>query len=97
MKSKKQLKYGKNTGLSLFNPDEELADPDFIKEALLECIATNDLEAFKEILGAHLRVINKEKFAKVAGVSLRTLFRMIEPESNPRLSNVAKVIEKISA
>lgn len=56
-----------------------------------------DADAFKEILSAHLEIVNKESFYKAAGLSRRTLFRMLGPDGNPTLSNIARVVTAIAA
>ena len=68
-----------------------------ISKALWECLVDNDTEGFKEILRAHLELINKDDFAKEAGISRRTLFRMLSEEGNPTLDNISKIINKLCA
>ncbi len=74
----------------------KMADPRFIMKALTQALLEGDAEAFKEILAAHLEVTNKESFYKRAGISRRTLFRMLAPEGNPTLSNIARVVSAIA-
>ena len=77
------------------SPKESLKDPDFVFQALIQALKDGDSEAFKEILSAHLEVINKEQFSKRAKLPKRTLFRMLSPEGNPTLDNVAKVVHAL--
>lgn len=93
----KELKYKNKEGITSFSPKDYLRDKEYIKKALFECIVENDMDSFKEILSAHLDVVNKEELAKKAGISKRTLFRMLSPEGNPTLENVSKLIHQICA
>lgn len=80
-----------------YSPGETMRDKAFIAKALIECIIENDMEAFKEILSGHMRVVNKDELAKKTGISKRTLFRMVSPEGNPTLENASKVIHELCA
>ncbi|MEQ1664335.1 MAG: hypothetical protein ABL927_03050 [Bdellovibrionales bacterium] len=63
-----------------FYRDSRLQKSEVVAYTLWECLVENDIEAFKEILRSHLEVTNKNKLAKSAGISRRTLFRMLSPE-----------------
>lgn len=91
------LKLKKSKDLTPFDPSDQLRDKKFIASALWECLVDNDIEAFKEILKAHLEVTNKEEIAKKSGIPLRTLFRMLSPSGNPTLANVSKIIHLLCA
>ena len=52
--------------------------------------------AFKGILAAHLKVANKEAFSAKAKIPKRTLFRMLTPEGNPTLDNIARIVHALS-
>lgn len=65
-------------------------------KALTAALVEGDAEAFKEILAAHLEVTTKESFYKKAGISRRTLFRMLGPTGNPTLSNIVRVVSAIA-
>ena len=84
-------------GILEFDPDVRLQKPEVIAHALWECLVENDIEAFKEILRSHLEVVNKDTLAQKAGISRRTLFRMLSPEGNPTLENLGKIIHELCA
>ena len=88
-----QLKTHK--GLKRFKADEYLSDRRAVAAALIDCLMQGDSEGFKEILSAHLEVINKALFAKKAGIPERTLFRMLTPDGNPTLDNISKVFSAL--
>ena len=61
------------------NPKIALRDRKFVIEALTQALTEGDTQAFKDILAAHLEVVQKESFYREAGISRRTLFRMLAP------------------
>ena len=77
----------------------ELKDPRLVSEALLECIRTGDLDAFRDVLASHLITANKVELAKKAGLSRRTLYALLDPSRkfNPELSTVSAVIRALAA
>jgi len=85
------------TGVAEFNPDDRLQKREVVAQALWQCLVENDVEAFKEILKSHIEVTNKDELAKRAGISRRTLFRMLSPEGNPTLENLGKIIHQLCA
>lgn len=91
------LKAKNRKELKSFNASKRLKDKNYISQALWECLVENDTEGFKEILRAHLELINKDDFAKEAGISRRTLFRMLSEDGNPTLDNISKIINKLCA
>lgn len=78
---------------------KELKDPKVLVEALLDCIKSGDLEAFQEVLIAHLMTVNKSEIAKRSGVGRRTLYDLMDPkkEFNPSLATLAAVIRSLAA
>ena len=80
-----------------FNAAERLRDRAFIARALIECLQDGDVEAFKEILGAHLRVINKSDFSAKTKIPERTLYRMVSEKGNPTLDNIARIVHALCA
>lgn len=84
-------------GVAEFNPDTRLKNRELVAKALWECLVSNDVDAFKEILKSHLEVANKDDLAEKAGIPRRTLFRMLSPEGNPTLENLGKIIHELCA
>ncbi len=84
-------------GITDFNPDARLKNRELVAKALWECLVSNDVDAFKEILKSHLEVTNKDDLAAKAGIPRRTLFRMLSPEGNPTLENLGKIIHELCA
>ncbi len=73
-----------------------MRDRKFIIRALTDALIEGDAQAFKEILAAHLEVVQKESFYRDAGLSRRTLYRMLAPSGNPTLGNIARVVKAIA-
>lgn len=91
MKLKKGVKTLKDNSL------KNLKDKARVKEALSECLFSDDMDSFKEILKAHLEVRNISNFSKEAGLPRKTIYRILEPDSNPTLKNITKLLNKLCA
>lgn len=78
------------------DPKKKLRDHAFVVDALTQALIDGDAEAFKEILAAHLEVVEKESFYRKAGISRRTLYRMLAPSGNPTLDHIARVVKAIA-
>lgn len=78
------------------DPKVALRDRKLVIEALTEALMDGDAQAFKEILAAHLEVVQKESFYEEAGLSRRTLYRMLAPSGNPTLENIVRVVKAIA-
>ena len=74
------------------DPKATLRDRNLVIKALTE----GDAQAFKEILAGHLGAVQKESFYEEAGLSRRTLYRMLAPSGNPTLENIARVVKAIA-
>ena len=79
-----------------YDPKAGLRDRKLIIASLTEALTDGDAQAFKEILAAHLEVVMKESFYAEAGLSRRTLYRMLAPSGNPTLENIARVVKAIA-
>lgn len=85
------------SGVVVFECDSasRLRDKHFIGRAIIECFQDGDAEAFKEILSAHLDVIDKSKFSKRIKVSERALSRMVSKNGNPTLNNIFQIMRAL--
>ncbi|HRO66372.1 MAG TPA: hypothetical protein PL182_02280 [Pseudobdellovibrionaceae bacterium] len=100
-KTSKKRKRSATKSLKVHVPfaSKELKDHSLVAETLLECIKTGDLDAFRDVLVAHLMTANKSKIAKKAGIGRRTLYDLLDPqkEFNPELSTISAVIRALAA
>lgn len=101
VKTSKRQKKSATKSLKAHVPfaSKELHDPNLVAETLLECIKTGDIDAFQDVLVAHLMTANKSAIAKKAGIGRRTLYDLLDPnkEFNPELSTISAVIRAIAA
>jgi DNA-binding phage protein len=76
-----------------------LKNSEIVADALLDCIKTDDLELFRELLYAHLMTINKVELAKKAGLGRRTLYDLVDPKKafNPELATISALIQALAA
>jgi DNA-binding phage protein len=83
--------------LKLYSASEKMKNKDYVSAALWQCLISNDIDSFKDILRTHLDVVNKESFSKKSGIPQRTLFRILSPSGNPTLETIGKIIHQICA
>ena len=91
------LKAKDKTKFTEFRASKRIRNKKYVSKALLECLVANDTAGFKEILRTHLELVNKEEFAKNAGVSKRSLFRILSKNGNQTLNNISKIIFQLSS
>ena len=91
------LKVKSKVKLTAFKAVKRMKNKKHISKALFECLVANDTEGFKEILRVYLELENKDQFAKSAGISRRTLFRLLSKDGNPRLNNISKIIYQLNS
>jgi DNA-binding phage protein len=70
----------------------------FVTDTLLDCIKSNELESFREVLTSHLMTVNKMELAKKAGIGRRTIYDLIDPKKdfNPELSTISALLNAFS-
>jgi len=91
------LKMKNREGILPWKGRERLRDKELVAHALWECLVANDTKAFKDILRSHVELTSKDNLAKKAGISKRTLYRMLSPSGNPTLENLGKIIHELCA
>jgi len=95
-KKMQEVRLKKGIKVIQYDSSKALEDPEFVINALIQALRDGDSEAFKEILSAHLSVTNKDKFSSQADIPRSTLFRMLSPEGNPTLDNIARIVHALS-
>lgn len=78
-----------------YSAASELANRKFISEAIADALLDGDADAVREILISYLQQVHKDQFYKDAGISRRTLFKLMEPNANPTLESLAKVCKAL--
>ncbi len=66
-----------------------------LKEAITEALFEADYDTFKGCISILLDKVDYLEITKRTGLSKSTLYRMSEPESNPTLENVCRVLSYI--
>ncbi len=79
-----------------YSAASELTNRKFISEAIADALIDGDADAIREILLSHLKQVHKDHFYKDAGISRRTLFKLMEPNANPTLESLAKVCKALA-
>ena len=80
-----------------FKATKRIKNKKQVSKALLECLTHNDTEGFKEILSAHLELVNKDEFVKKAGISKKSLFQILSKKGNQTLNHISKIIFQLSS
>lgn len=84
--------------MSEFKIDEGLfKDRKLITETLVDCLMLDDMEAFRDVLISHLRVMKKTKLVQKSGIGRRTLYDLMDPEKefNPRINTIGKILRAV--
>lgn len=91
-KREKSLKEKKGKATATpFNPSEGL-DIHGLKEAMIQSLLEGDEEAFKDCVYALITLYDWKDITEETGITKTTLYRMFKEDSNPTLSNIAKVL-----
>ncbi len=67
-----------------------------LREAIIEALFEADYDTFRGCIAILLDKQNYQDITDETGLSKSTLYRMSEPESNPTLENVCKVLSYIN-
>lgn len=79
-----------------FDPTPHVGDPKVVARALADCILENDQEGVLALLYSHLKAMNKRRVADRSGLSRQTLYNLLSPDADPRLSTIIGVVTAIS-
>ncbi len=67
-----------------------------LKEAIIEALFEADFDTFKGCISILIEKCGYVEITKETGLSKSTLYRMCEPDSNPTLENIGKVLNYIT-
>lgn len=78
---------------------KELADPKFIKQAVLQALVDGDLEAVRDVLIAHLQTVNKSSLASKTKLGRQTLYDLMDSkkEFNPSIKTLSIILDNLAA
>ena len=97
MKDIPALKLKNKVKLSEFKATKRIKNKKWVSKALLECLTNKDVEGFKEILSAHLELVNKDEFVKKAGISRKSLIQILSKNGDQTLNHISKIIFQLSS
>ncbi len=67
-----------------------------LKAAIISALFEADFDTFKGCIALLLDKCDYKEITKKTGLSKSTLYRMCEPDSNPTLENISKVLNFIN-
>ena len=67
-----------------------------LKSAIIEALFEVDFDTFKGCIALLLDKCDYKEITKKTGLSKSTLYRMCEPNSNPTLENISKILNFIN-
>ena len=67
-----------------------------LKSAIIEALFEVDFDTFKGCIALLLDKCDYKEITKKTGLSKSTLYRMCEPDSNPTLENISRVLNFIN-
>lgn len=79
------------TGLTEFNPTEELLNEDLIARAVWSCLKNNDPEGVVEMIAAHNYAKNVTARAKENDLPRTTFYHAVKSK-NPTVKTLAKMV-----
>ncbi len=89
------MKLKNKKGIKAFYTSKKLKNKKYVQKVLFDCFIHNDMDGFKEVLCAHLDLVNKDKVIKRAGISKTTFYRTLSKDSNPTMKNISKLLKVI--
>ena len=95
--SSRQRKFSKK--LIPHDPKESLKDPKEVLETLLHCLSIDDIEAFQDVLIAHLKYASKTDLARRTKLGRRTIYDLMDRKKpfNPTISTIAPLLKALAA
>ena len=79
--------------------NKALAQPKFIKKAVLQALIDSDLDAVRDVLIAHLRTVNKSALAARTKLGRQTLYDLMDSkkEFNPSIKTLSIILDSLAA
>ena len=74
------------------NPDVNLRNTEFIKEAVINALWAGDLEAVKDILRSHYDAVDIDETLERVSVSRRTFYDALSHKGNPTARTRVKIM-----
>lgn len=75
------------------DPDKFLRDRDKIRHALTEAMEDGDMDAFREILSAHVKAVGVQNIVNRTKLTKSTIYSAIKEEANPTIETVFQILK----
>jgi probable addiction module antidote protein len=75
------------------DPDNFLRDRDKIRHALTEAMEEGDMEAFREILSAHVKAVGVQNIINKTHLTKSTIYSAIKEDANPTIETIFQILK----
>jgi probable addiction module antidote protein len=75
------------------DPDKFLQDRDKIRHALTEAMEEGDVEAFREILSAHVKAVGVQSIIDRTHLTKSTIYSAIKEDANPTIETIFEILK----
>jgi probable addiction module antidote protein len=75
------------------DPNEFLRDRHKIRQALTEAMEEGDVEAFREILSAHVKAVGVQKIINQTRLTKSTIYSAIKDDANPTIETIFQILK----
>ncbi len=75
------------------DPDEFLKDRAKIRQALTEAMEEGDMDAFREILSAHVKAVGVQNIIERTHLTKSTIYSAIKENANPTIETVFQILK----
>jgi DNA-binding phage protein len=76
-----------------------MANKKVVREALIDALMHDDLDAFRDVFVSYVRYTSKSKLAKKSGLGRQTLYDIMDrsKEFNPNFKTIGAILESLAA
>lgn len=75
------------------DPNKFLRDQDKIRHALTEAMEQGDVEAFREILSAHVKAVGVQNIIARTDLTKSTIYSAIKEDANPTIETIFQILK----
>lgn len=75
------------------DPNKFLRDQDKIRHALTEAMEDGDVEAFREILSAHVKAVGVQNIIDRTDLTKSTIYSAIKEDANPTIETIFQILK----
>ena|SRR5258708_28292162 len=75
------------------DPNKFLRNRDKIRHALTEAMEEGDMDAFREILSAHVKAVGVQNIVNKTHLTKSTIYSAIKEDANPTIETVFQILK----